>query len=317
MAKKTAKANSPEGMAVDIEELKTQTAIFCIVGNSPLILNRMAEKAKRDLLFPTPVTKKPKGTLKHEPLIEYRDSVYRRLPDEDGPTRLLFPCPAMKGVMGTASLESEGVTKAGIGRLTWIDGFYLPIWGVPQLLMSVVRNAGINKTPDIRTRAIVGKWAAEMTITWVEPRVNHRAIGTLLHNGGLICGIGDWRQEKGSGNNGRYRLCNPDDEEFLAIKEAGGMAMQDAALGRPGFFDFDSGDLYEWFYSEVHRRGDNARLKDLAPLEVVVANRALKAGHVEGSVDERGYVGGISEAREARANNGNGSRPRGRKPKVN
>lgn len=301
---------------LEVEAHKHETATFQLIGSAPLILNRMAEKAKRDLLYPTPISKRPKGTLKHEPLTEYQDSVHRRLLTEKGPTRLIFPASALKSVLGTASLESDGVTKAGVGRNTWIDGFYISIWGEPQLLMSVVRSAGMNKTPDIRTRAILPVWCAEIAITYITPRFNVRVISNLLHNGGMTCGLGDWRQEKGSGSNGRYTLCHPNDPRFKAVQESGGTEVQDKALKEPGFFDYDSGELFGWFYEEVHRRGEDKRLKNQAPLEAVLAKRALAAGQIESVLDAGQEYVELSEARIRRANGG-GRKPRAPKKKVN
>jgi hypothetical protein len=68
-----------KSVTVEITQLEEEGRIFCIVGTSPLIFNRMAEKAKRQLLFPEPTLNAAAraARLKHEPLIEYRDSVYR------------------------------------------------------------------------------------------------------------------------------------------------------------------------------------------------------------------------------------------------
>ena len=48
--------------------------------------------------------------------------------------------------------------------------------------------------------------------------------------GGLICGIGDFRQEKGAGNFGQFRVANEGDPQFARIKAEGGREAQDDAL---------------------------------------------------------------------------------------
>ena len=114
-----AKENTPE--SITIQGVDVGAMEVCILGESPLIFNRMAEKAKRELLLP-----KGKKTaadraqsIKHDPIAEFRASVYQR--KGDGPTRLIFPAPAFKGAMASAALETPGAKKAQIGRLAWVE----------------------------------------------------------------------------------------------------------------------------------------------------------------------------------------------------
>ena len=37
---------------IDVQEMSTNKVEFCILGRTPIILNRMSEKAKYELLFP-------------------------------------------------------------------------------------------------------------------------------------------------------------------------------------------------------------------------------------------------------------------------
>jgi hypothetical protein len=231
-----------------------------MMGLSPMVYNAVSLKARQELLLPRTRTRASRATsLKHDPLEEYRNSVYRRRQFETGPTRLLFPCPAFKGVLSTAALDlPTDVTKAKIGRLTWVLGDKLDVWGVPQLKMDVVRNSDIGRTPDIRTRAILSQWACIARIRYMRPILNERTIQGLLHMGGLTVGIGDFRQEKGKGSYGQFGLCPLDDEQFQQIVANGGMAAQDAALRQPEFYDAETEELYSWFVDEIARRGQEA-----------------------------------------------------------
>lgn len=245
MAKAPVKADE-----ISVLEIRQGQIEFCILGNSPLIYNRMAEKAKRELLM-------PKGrktaadramSLKHNPIEEYRASVYRQ---ETGNTRLVFPAPGFKGAMATAALDLPGTKKSEIGRLVWVPRYSVEVYGIPQLFMSVVRSADMNRTPDIRTRAILPNWACRVTVSFVMPKLREQAIANLLAAAGVTVGIGDFRQEKGKGSFGQFSLVQPDDPEFLRVIAEGGRDAQDAALERPESYDAETAELLDWFSAEV------------------------------------------------------------------
>lgn len=226
------------------------SSTFLIKGVTPLIYNAMSAKAKHDLLVPTRrrTAADRAGTPKHEPFEEYRSSVYRA---KDGPTRLIFPAPAFKKAMATAALDLPGTKKTEIGRLVWAEGTHVAIYGVPQLLMSVVRMADISKTPDIRTRAILPEWACMVTINYQRPKLSGVAVANLLAAAGLTVGIGDFRQEKGAGNFGQFHLVNDTDEGYKRIVADGGCAAQDAALADPTTYDNETEELLSWYKGKV------------------------------------------------------------------
>lgn len=235
---------------------------ICLIGSSPLIFNAVSLKAMQALLLPERKTRSQQAaTLKHDPLQEYRDSVYRARDDVNALTRLEFPAPACKGVLRECAVDLPSeVTKAQVGRLTWVKGYRVPVWGVPQLIMSVVRNSDINHVPDVRTRAILPEWAMRINIQYINPIITERVLSALLQFGGMTIGLGDWRQQKGSGSHGQFELCDADDPRFQRIVASGGRQAQDAALEQPEFFDFESERLFDWFYQEVRRRDREALL---------------------------------------------------------
>jgi hypothetical protein len=246
-----------ETSEISVLEISQGTAKFAIVGTSPLIFNRMAEKAKRELLMPKgrKTAADRAQSLKHMPLDEYRDSVYRNHGDAAA-TRLCLPAPAFKCAMGTAALDLPGTKKTEIGRLTWVTGRTVSVWGIPQLLMSVVRSADINKTPDIRTRAILPEWCCVVEINFVRPKLSAGAVGNLLAAAGITAGVGDFRQEKGKGSYGQYRLVEAADADFARIVKAGSLKAQDAALAEPQCYDADTEELLSWFSAQVVKLSD-------------------------------------------------------------
>jgi len=239
-----------------IERLTVGTASVWIKGQTPMIYNSMSAKVKRELLMPKgrKTAADKAQNLKHDPIEEFRSSVYRAR-ETNGPTTLAFPCGAVKAAMCNAALEIPGAKKAQVGRLVWVEGETVDVYGVPQLLMSVTRSADMNKTPDIRTRAILHAWCCMVTVRFVMPTMNETTIARLLETAGLVIGFGDFRQEKGKGNYGQFTLADSSDLEVLALIESGGKKAQDKALANPVAYDHESKELLEWYLVERKARG--------------------------------------------------------------
>lgn len=240
---------------IQILEINTGRLDFCVLGKTPLILNRMSEKAQRELLLPRgrKNAAEKAASLKHNPLEEYRASVYRD-PDESAPTYLLMMATAFKGALRSAAMDLPGSSKSQIGRLTFVEGQWVPIFGVPQIFMSVTRSADMNRTPDIRTRAILPEWACRVSITFVKPILRDQAVANLFAAAGITMGVGDFRPEKGKGNYGQFELVSEDNEQFQRIMKLG-RADQVAAMEEPEPHDAETEDLLSWFDVEVRRRG--------------------------------------------------------------
>jgi hypothetical protein len=239
-----------------ITEMSQSVATFCVLGVTPLICNRMSEKSKWDLLMGggKKNAAEKASSAKHDPMKEYRESPYTTK-DDSYPTRIQLLSSMFKGAMKTAALDLPGTNKSKVGRLVWVESDRVPVWGIPQMMMSVVRSADMNKTPDIRTRAILPEWAAKITIRFADSVIKLPSLANLLNSGGKSSGIGDWRIEKGSGNYGAYRIVMEDDPQFQEIVRNGGRAEQDAALDNPLFYDDETESMYSWFVVEAKRRG--------------------------------------------------------------
>lgn len=241
---------------LSILEVKTCRMSFNLIGVTPLILNRLSEKTKGQLLLP-PVKKnaaEKASTLKHDPLIEFRASAYLS-PDKESPTYLRHLATAFKGALRSAALDIPGATKTQIGRLTYVNGEYVSIYGIPKMLMSIVRNSDINHTPDVRTRVIVPKWACSLDVTFIKPLLKEQTVANLLAAAGIMQGVGDWRPGKGSGTYGQFRLTDADDPEFVALTESGSRSEQVAAMHRADPYDIETEELLTWFGTEAKNRG--------------------------------------------------------------
>lgn len=249
-------ATKQTGNTIQIDACDQDSVKLCILGTSPLIFNRMSEKARQQLLLGAgkKTAAEKAGQAKHDPLAEYRASPYRMRSD-DAPTLLGFPSSAFKGAMETAALETPGAKKTQIGRLVSVSWDNVPIYGVPEIFCSITRSADMAKTPDVRTRAIVKEWATTLEVWFVAPALRAPMVMTLMANAGIVAGIGDWRQEKGAGAFGAFRIVNPDDAEFQRIVKFGGRAAQEAALDHPRAFDSETEELLSWYITETDRRG--------------------------------------------------------------
>lgn len=260
MARKAA----DRSLSLEIPRIKVEEITIPIIGQSPFLHNRMPAKAMREFLFPMgrrrTNAERVQG-LKHDPMQEFLDSAHVMRPSATKPavTLLGIPAPAFKGSMGTAALDLPGSSRAEIGRLLWVEGYTIPMWGIPTLKMDIVRSADIKKTPDVRTRACVELWCAEIPIKYVVPNLNGQSVMNLLVGGGLTCGVGDGRQEKGKLSYGQFAVLDQTDKEQVAlfnrIKREGGRKQQEAAMKNPACFDDETAELLAWFNAELKRRG--------------------------------------------------------------
>lgn len=239
----------------DILEIERGRIQFLVKGRTPIILARLSEKARHELLLPAPRKNAAAraSTLKHDPYAEYRAAPYR-LPDPAAPTELATTAASFKAAMASAALDLPGASKAQVGRLIYVEGDYLPLYGLPRLFMSIVRSADMNRTPDVRTRAIVPRWACEVTVTYAKPLVTEQQVIRLLGASGVLSGVGDWRPQKGRGDFGSFELVDADDPEWAEIRKFR-KAEQLDALAHPVCYDAETEDLLGWFREETERRG--------------------------------------------------------------
>ncbi len=257
MATKKAVVESTE---ISITTLQEGEMTFCILGTSPLICNRMAMKAWHDLLMPYKKTAADKaGSLKHDPIAEFRASPYlmRHADAPNGaeaPTALAVLPTYFKQAMCTAALRTPGAKKTEIAQLVNVQWDRMPVYGVPKVFCSITRSADMNRTPDVRTRAIIPEWACVLKIRFQKPILREQTIADLLAIAGRVSGIGDWRQEKGSGSFGSFALVSADHPDFVRIMQLG-REVQEYALDNPEAYDEETAELLSWFEVETKKRG--------------------------------------------------------------
>ncbi|WP_422057308.1 hypothetical protein [Sphingomonas sp.] len=247
-------ARRAEATEIVVPQLRRGVTRLRLIGETPMFMNRMSAKAKQQLLIGgRRKTSVERLALKHNPLAEFRDSAEMI---EHGPTALGLPTIWLKVAMCHAALETAGITKAAAQRLLFMPGERAAVYGTPQLRMSVVRSADMNRTPDIRTRAYLPRWAVEIEVQHILPQLPVQSVVALACNAGVLVGFGDYRPEKGKGTYGTFRVITPemDDPEWDDLVANHGRAAQEAALAEPELADADTADLMAHFFTERDRR---------------------------------------------------------------
>jgi hypothetical protein len=142
-----------------------------------------------------------------------------------------------------------------MGRLTFVEGENIGIYGVPKVFMQAVRSSGMNAAPDIRTRAILPRWCAVVTYTYACPMIKQNTLINLLKMAGLTIGVGDFRPQKGQGTFGQFELASLDDPRVIEIMSLQGREAQLEAFDNPLPYDPDTAELLSWFSEAVADRG--------------------------------------------------------------
>jgi hypothetical protein len=255
MARAPKKSETSE---VEIREIRAHQVKFHIVGASPMIMHRFDQKAWRELLLPSrPMNAAEKvQNLKHDPIAEFRGGLYL-CRDKTAETAIHIPAGAIHKSIGQAAIDIPGVAKAATLRLTTIIDQTVHLYGLPSISCMMTRLAGINSTPDVRTRPIFREWACSFTVQYIAGLINEQQIAELLAAAGHIVGLGDWRGQKG-GSFGRFRVVRPNDPDFVRITKHQGREAQLDAISHPDHYDDDTAELLEWFFEEVAKREHEA-----------------------------------------------------------
>lgn len=262
---------------IEIVPISMGRIICHLLGTTSMIMNRFSRKAREQILFPKgrPNAAEKKENLKHDPLFEYRDSVYLNH-NENEPALVHVPADAFSKAMAAAALRMPGASKAEILQLVSISSRQVNLFGEPRLTMDMVRSSDMAKTPDVRTRAAFPEWACQIEIEFVSTLLKQNQIINLLAAAGMIVGIGDWRPQKG-GAFGKFRIVEANDPDYLRITKQQGRKAQQAAYHDPVAFNAETEELYAWFNAEAARREKDVPSSGKKQLKSAVESQADKA----------------------------------------
>lgn len=248
-------ASSKKSEEIDIMRVENEVFDACILGTTPLILNRMSEKAMRQLMQPSgrKNSAQKASTAKHDPVEEFRASAYQDR-NPKAPTLIQHLSSAFKGAIASAALDLPGANKSQISRLTWVNGEKIHIFGEPKIFCAITRSADMNKTPDVRTRVIIPEWACTISVSYVSPILKSQGVGNLLASAGVTQGVGDWRTGKGKGTYGSFEVVNATNPEWKRRMKIG-RKVQEAAMAHPIPYDQETEELLLWWDGEMKSRG--------------------------------------------------------------
>lgn len=233
-----------------------------IIGTTPLIMHKFSDKARRELLLPrgTLTQMEKDTTLKHESPVVEAKACAETIRNATAPTLFGMPAGAVKGGLASTALRLPKVKKTEIGQLVFIRTAYanlIPMYGLPYLFTTMVRNSGMQRTPDVRSRVIFPVWAMEFDIRYIKPNLTEKKVVDLLHSSGMICGLGDWRAEKGKGDYGSFEIVASAEDRvrFDEIKATMSREAQEKTFENLPYYDDDTAELAQWYEAEVAARG--------------------------------------------------------------
>lgn len=182
-----------------VPQIRRDRMRLTLVGDSPLIVHKWSEKAKRQMLI-----KQTEGISskkeKKVPRDDFEASLYRT---EDGGYG--FPCVAFKAAAVDACRFIEGLpmTEARgafhvVGELARIDG------GKPKMREDMVRLQG--KQADIRYRGEFTEWKARIEVEYNPRVIGAEQIANLMNLAGFHVGVGEMRPGKTGMGFGRFHV---------------------------------------------------------------------------------------------------------------
>ncbi len=207
-----------ESNEVIIPAMNIKNATITIIGDSPLIVHKWSEKAKKEILDKQMKKARTKGHDIKDPVRDFIDSMYwlsgePEVKTEEGFAEAVrngakfgFPAVAFKAAAVSAGYRA-GITK---NKVEMYGAFhilseYVEIEGEPQMREDMVVVGGVSRAADIRYRGEFPEWRATFTINYNAAAVSLEQLVNLFNMGGYYCGLGEWRVEKG-GEYGRFHV---------------------------------------------------------------------------------------------------------------
>ena len=191
-----------------------------IVGDSPLIVHKWSEKAKKEMLDKQ-MKKATSGKQAKNPVRDFVDGLYwlddagncidtpEELDNVSEETpyeeiykvlkngRFGFPSKAFKSCAIDAGYQQGVIAKKTTARGAFhILGEFAVIEGIPDMREDMVQIGGMSKVADIRYRPEFRTWKTSLTIRYNKAAISREQIMNLLNYGGFSNGVGEWRPSR-------------------------------------------------------------------------------------------------------------------------
>lgn len=214
--------------SIVIRPIEIQKTKIRIVGDTPLIVHRWTEKAKKEILDGQTGKKKGKKKDKKVPAADFVEAAYwltempkysKEPSDEEvieafeaaveAGARFGFPATAIKQAANSAAYRLGWVQNQMGLRGAWFieadeNGLVEVHSDTPVIREDMVK-IGISQT-DIRYRPQFNNWYIDLTILYnAKGDYSLETIINAINAGGYTCGIGEWRPER-DGDFGRFHV---------------------------------------------------------------------------------------------------------------
>lgn len=200
---------------VEIRPIEIAKADIMITGDSPLIVHKWSEKAKRQMLDKQMKVTKTKGREAKNPIEDFVSSMYwiHNEPDEyteeafeaaiAAGAKFGFPVNAIKQAAISGAYRCGAIKdKVSVKGAFFIEGVQVKenqlaiINGSAPVMREDMVRVGMG-TADIRYRGEFREWSMPLFITYNKNgQYTLEQIINLINMGGYTVGIGEWRPEK-------------------------------------------------------------------------------------------------------------------------
>lgn len=204
---------------IEIKPIQIKKVALRIVGDSPLIMHAWSEKAKRQILEKQQSKTKGKKKEDKKPFDDFIRSMYwldgrpeyDKNADEgdmmnafysaiENGARFGFPVTAVKQAAISAAYRSgwskDKVSLRGAFFIESDENGMIEIHSDPPVMREDMVRIG-NGNADIRYRGEFRNWYADIVVDYNETgQYSLENILNIIHAGGFLCGIGEWRPEK-------------------------------------------------------------------------------------------------------------------------
>lgn len=200
---------------VELQPIKVEGFSVTLVGDSPLIVHRWSEKAKKQILD-AQMRKAKSGKEMRNPVRDFAESLYwlSEMPEIENEAdfeaaikagaKFGFPATAFKQAAVSAGFRGKILkNKVETYAAFHIENELVEIVGLPTLREDMVRlGMGV---ADIRFRAEFKIWETTLDIRYNVNATSPEILVNLFNLGGFGVGVGEWRSEKG-GEFGRFHV---------------------------------------------------------------------------------------------------------------
>ncbi len=200
-SKKQPAAEKPpadKSVAIILPQIEIQRIKIKIIGDSPLIVHKWSEKAKKEMLDKQMKAAKT-GKAAKDPKKDFEDSLYKHPDGGWG-----FPAIAFKSAAVSACRFVDGIPMTVARGAFHVEGEFVKLKGDDPIMREDMVRIGMG-TADLRYRGEFTNWTCEIPIAFNTHALSKEQIVNLFNLAGFGVGVGEWRPEK-NGSNGRFHV---------------------------------------------------------------------------------------------------------------